>query len=72
MTLVTRVSTNPLPGINVSWHDRCIDVLSLQRTKRFNSGVYEIQYNGVPCVAKLPASDGIYPELNMRHGYTPF
>lgn len=53
MTLVTRVSTNPLPGINVSWHDRCIDVLSLQRTKCFNSGVYEIQYNGVPCVAKI-------------------
>lgn len=52
-SLVSKVRTDPLPAIIEPWHDTCIDVLSLERTKRFNSGVYEAQYNGAPAVAKI-------------------
>jgi len=37
-SLVTKVSTDSLPGINVSWHDTYIDVLSLQEDKTFQLG----------------------------------
>lgn len=52
-SLTSTISTDPLRGINQAWHDTFIDVLSLERTKRYNSGVHEVQYDGAPAVAKI-------------------
>ena len=52
-SLISKISTDPLPGIEQIWHNTHIDVLSLEKTRRFNSGVYEVQYDGAPAIAKI-------------------
>lgn len=52
-SLISTISTDPLPEIKQTWHDVRIDVLSLERTTRFNSGVHEVQYDGAPAIAKI-------------------
>ncbi|KAK1764892.1 alpha-galactosidase A [Phialemonium atrogriseum] len=51
--LTSTISTDPLPGIRATWHERRVDVLSLERTRRLRSGVHEVQYDGVPAIAKI-------------------
>ncbi|KAH6688940.1 alpha-galactosidase A [Plectosphaerella plurivora] len=51
--LVTTISTDPLPEIKTVWHERRIDVLSLERTKRLRSWTHEVLYQGGTAVAKI-------------------
>lgn len=52
-SLKSTISTDPLPEIQTTWHELRVDVLSLERTRRFRSGVHEVQYHGVPAIAKI-------------------
>ncbi|KAH9895545.1 alpha-galactosidase A [Xylariomycetidae sp. FL2044] len=52
-SLKSNISTDPLPEVQTTLHERHIDVLSLERTTRFRSGVHEVQYNGAPAIAKI-------------------
>ncbi|KAJ9142580.1 Lipopolysaccharide kinase (Kdo/WaaP) family protein [Coniochaeta hoffmannii] len=52
-SLTSTISMDPLPEIQTTWHELRVDVLSLERTRRFRSGVYEVQYNGAPAIAKI-------------------
>ncbi|KAH8179051.1 alpha-galactosidase A [Sarocladium implicatum] len=60
------VSTEPLPEIQTIWHDRRVDVLSLKRTRRFRSGVHEVQYNGAPAIAKIACFEWEIPRLERE------
>ncbi|KAI0515410.1 alpha-galactosidase A [Xylaria bambusicola] len=50
---VTADDTDPLREITFTWHADRIDVLSLPRIKRLNSGVFETVYRGGAAVAKI-------------------
>ncbi|KAI5856719.1 alpha-galactosidase A [Durotheca rogersii] len=52
-SLTSTTSTDPLPEIQTTWHELRVDVLKLERTRRFRSGVHEVQYNGAPAIAKI-------------------
>lgn len=52
-SLTSTISTDPLPEIQTTWHELRVDVLDLERTKRFRSGVHEVQYYGSPAIAKI-------------------
>ncbi|KAG9251496.1 alpha-galactosidase A [Emericellopsis atlantica] len=52
-SLTSIISTDPLPEIQTTWHELHVDVLSLERTRRFRSGVHEVQYDGAPAIAKI-------------------
>ncbi|EPE06010.1 alpha-galactosidase a [Ophiostoma piceae UAMH 11346] len=43
-SLVSTISTDPLPKVKALWHARHVDVLSLPQTRRFRSGVHEVQW----------------------------
>ncbi|KAI0452350.1 hypothetical protein F5B21DRAFT_516118 [Xylaria acuta] len=45
--------TTRRPYLLTTWHELRVDVLSLERTRRFRSGVHEVQYNGAPAIAKI-------------------
>ena len=55
--LMPIVSNDPLPEVRTAWHERRVDVLSLKRTRRLRSGVHEVQYDGIPAVAKIACFD---------------
>ncbi|KAK6215029.1 alpha-galactosidase A [Colletotrichum tabaci] len=50
---ISAISTDPLSEIQTVWHERCIDVLSLKRTRRLRSWTHEVQYDGGTAVAKI-------------------
>ncbi|OTA78342.1 hypothetical protein M434DRAFT_402234 [Hypoxylon sp. CO27-5] len=52
-SLTSTISTDPLPEIQTAWHPQRVDVLSLKRTRRFRSGVHEVQYDGGVAIAKI-------------------
>ncbi|KAI1413532.1 hypothetical protein F5Y13DRAFT_188964 [Hypoxylon sp. FL1857] len=56
-SLTSAISTDPLPEIRITWHELRIDLLDLERTRRFRSGVHEVQYGGVPAIAKIACFD---------------
>jgi hypothetical protein len=52
-SLTSIVSSDPLPEIESTWHETRINVLDLKRTRRFRSGVHEVEYQGAPAIAKI-------------------
>ncbi|OTA60871.1 alpha-galactosidase A [Hypoxylon sp. EC38] len=52
-SLTSAISTDPLPEIRTAWHELRVDVLNLERTRRFRSGVHEVQYEGASAIAKI-------------------
>ncbi|KAM5345887.1 hypothetical protein ACJ41O_011748 [Fusarium nematophilum] len=52
-SLTSTISNDPLREIQTTWHETRIDILSLQKTRRFRSGVHEVQCNGSPAIAKI-------------------
>lgn len=60
------VTNDPLPRVETLWHSQRIDVLSLDRTKRYRSNVHEVMYNGVPAVCKIAAFDWQIPQLERE------
>lgn len=59
-------STVPLPEIQTTWHSQYVDVPSLKRTKRFRSGVHDVQYNGAPAIAKIACFGWDIPRLERE------
>lgn len=51
--VASKISTDPLPGVQTVWHERRVDVLSLKRTICLRSGVHEVLYNDAPAIAKI-------------------
>ncbi|KAL2753671.1 hypothetical protein ACRALDRAFT_2060808 [Sodiomyces alcalophilus JCM 7366] len=62
-SLASIISTDPLPEIRTTWHERRIDVLSLTRTRRIRSGVHEVQYDGAPAIAKMACFQWEIPRI---------
>lgn len=56
-TLKSAISMDPQPEIRTAWHEKHVDVLTLSSTRRFRSGVHEVQYDGAPAVAKIARFD---------------
>ncbi|KAG5752783.1 hypothetical protein H9Q70_004591 [Fusarium xylarioides] len=52
-SLTSVISMDPLPEIRTAWHEQHVDVLTLKSTRRFRSGVHEVQYNDAPAIAKI-------------------
>ena len=52
-SLMSTISTDPLPEVRTTWHALHVDVLSLERTRRLRSAVHEVRYNGALAVAKI-------------------
>lgn len=51
-SLRTAISNAPLPGIDWTWHDRLVDILSLERLHYLRSGVHLVMYEGRQAIAK--------------------
>ncbi|KAJ6035902.1 alpha-galactosidase A [Penicillium herquei] len=62
-SLRSTISTDPLPEIEYVWHDVRVDVLSLKMGTRFNSGVYVVQYDGAPAIAKIACFEWDIPRI---------
>ncbi|KAI1148380.1 alpha-galactosidase A [Nemania diffusa] len=59
-------SHEPLREITFTWHEKRIDVLSLPRTKRLRSGVFETVYEGRAAVAKIACFEWHIPRLTRE------
>ena len=53
--LEVSINADPLLEIQNVWHNEQVDVLSLERIKRYPSKVHEVVYNGKPAIAKIAA-----------------
>jgi hypothetical protein len=51
LTAVTPMDA--LPKIRTAWHEQHVDVLTLNSTRCFRSGVHEVQYDDAPAIAKI-------------------
>ncbi|KAM0433924.1 hypothetical protein ACHAPT_003868 [Fusarium lateritium] len=52
-SLTSAMSMDPLPEIRTAWHEQRVDVLTLKKTRRFRSGVHEVQYDAAPAIANI-------------------
>ena len=64
--LKTALSSEPLAGIQETWHPQRIDVLTLVRTKRLQSGVHEVLYQGRPAISKIACFEWQVPRIDRE------
>lgn len=60
------VSYEPLDRVQVSWHPRHIDVLSLRRISRFKQRVQEVEFEGRNAFAKVALFEGYIPSMELE------
>ncbi|KFH47911.1 hypothetical protein ACRE_011500 [Hapsidospora chrysogenum ATCC 11550] len=64
--LRSTLSSEPLAEIQEIWHPRRIDVLSLVRTKRLQSGVHEVLCEGRPAISKIARFEWEVPRIDRE------
>ncbi|KAI9824127.1 MAG: hypothetical protein M1819_001082 [Sarea resinae] len=71
-SLRSSISSEPLAAVEMLWHPRIVDVLSLKQTKRHRSGVHEVLFDSNrPAVAKIACFDFQLPQIeDETHVYS--
>lgn len=62
-SLASELSYKPLPAVQMTWHPKTIDVLSLEKVKRHRSGIHEVLYSGLPAICKIAYFDWHIPRI---------
>lgn len=65
-SLAVTASPDPMREVTFAWHEKRIDVLSLPRTKRLRSGVFETIYEDRAAVAKIACFEWHIPRVTRE------